>query len=75
CGHESYSKSHTFKERRSSSKVESQSKKVKINKEDSEDNKTDKRELDCPECEYRTRNVCTWIAHLKLKHFTTPILV
>ncbi|GMS86093.1 hypothetical protein PENTCL1PPCAC_8268, partial [Pristionchus entomophagus] len=31
-------------------------------------------ELECPECDYHTRNVSTWLSHLRLKHSTTPAL-
>ncbi|GMS87885.1 hypothetical protein PENTCL1PPCAC_10060, partial [Pristionchus entomophagus] len=31
-------------------------------------------ELECPECEYRTLNVSTWISHLKKIHSTNPSL-
>ncbi|GMR50598.1 hypothetical protein PMAYCL1PPCAC_20793, partial [Pristionchus mayeri] len=59
--------------RKSSSKGASQSSTVKMNKDDSNDNETEKRRLKCPECEYRSRNVCAWISHLRSKHSTTPI--
>ncbi|GMR43346.1 hypothetical protein PMAYCL1PPCAC_13541, partial [Pristionchus mayeri] len=33
-----------------------------------------KTDLECFECEYRSRSVAAWQAHLRLKHSTTPDL-
>ncbi|GMS99694.1 hypothetical protein PENTCL1PPCAC_21869, partial [Pristionchus entomophagus] len=30
--------------------------------------------LVCEECPFRSLNVCTWMTHLRRKHFTTPYL-
>ncbi|GMR44060.1 hypothetical protein PMAYCL1PPCAC_14249, partial [Pristionchus mayeri] len=59
---------------KSSSKRISQSIKVSIGAEDSKQIETEKEknELECPECNYRTRNVSTWIKHLRAKHSTSP---
>ncbi|GMR44022.1 hypothetical protein PMAYCL1PPCAC_14217, partial [Pristionchus mayeri] len=63
----------TSKRRVTSCKGESKSKSVK-NKEDSQGNKTEKNELKCPECEYRSRSVDAWEKHLIRKHSTTAAL-
>ncbi|GMR31300.1 hypothetical protein PMAYCL1PPCAC_01496, partial [Pristionchus mayeri] len=60
--------------RRLSNKGKSQTKIVKMNKEHSKENETEKNELECPECEYRSRSVYSWWRHLKEKHSTTPTL-
>ncbi|GMR50592.1 hypothetical protein PMAYCL1PPCAC_20787 [Pristionchus mayeri] len=55
-------------------KADSQSQKVKMDNEHSKGNETEKNELKCPECEFHTRIVSTWISHLRYKHSTTPLL-
>ncbi|GMR50571.1 hypothetical protein PMAYCL1PPCAC_20766, partial [Pristionchus mayeri] len=30
--------------------------------------------MECPECEFNTRNVGTYVSHLRRKHSTTPVL-
>ncbi|GMS86090.1 hypothetical protein PENTCL1PPCAC_8265, partial [Pristionchus entomophagus] len=36
--------------------------------------KLNDKELECPECDYSSRHVGGWLAHLRLKHSTTPDL-
>ncbi|GMR50601.1 hypothetical protein PMAYCL1PPCAC_20796, partial [Pristionchus mayeri] len=55
-------------------KADSQSQKVKMDNENSKDNDTGRKKLKCPECEFDTRCVSTWISHLRDKHSTTPAL-
>ncbi|GMR57211.1 hypothetical protein PMAYCL1PPCAC_27406, partial [Pristionchus mayeri] len=59
--------------RRSSSKVESQSKTMRMTKV-SMDSNSEKKELECPECELRADSAFSWWYHLKVKHSTTPTL-
>ncbi|GMR44020.1 hypothetical protein PMAYCL1PPCAC_14215, partial [Pristionchus mayeri] len=61
------------RKRKSLSKGPSQSKTVKTDNTDME-NKTEKNELECPECDYSTKNAKTWETHLRDKHSTTPAL-
>ncbi|GMR43758.1 hypothetical protein PMAYCL1PPCAC_13953, partial [Pristionchus mayeri] len=52
---------------------ESRSKRMKVYKEEKR-NATEKNELKCPECEFRSRSVAQWWKHLIGKHSTTPSL-
>ncbi|GMR38188.1 hypothetical protein PMAYCL1PPCAC_08383, partial [Pristionchus mayeri] len=36
--------------------------------------KMNKTDLECPECDFITRYLCSWLYHLRRKHFTTPYL-
>ncbi|GMR44101.1 hypothetical protein PMAYCL1PPCAC_14296, partial [Pristionchus mayeri] len=59
------------KKRRSSAKGNSQSKTVQMS---SKDTNSDKNDLECPECNFRSKSVSTWQTHLRINHSTNPYL-
>ncbi|GMR50637.1 hypothetical protein PMAYCL1PPCAC_20832, partial [Pristionchus mayeri] len=60
--------------RKSTCKGSSKSKSMKMRNGDLMWNEAEKNELQCPECEYRSRSAPAWYTHLIEQHFTTPTL-
>ncbi|GMR43582.1 hypothetical protein PMAYCL1PPCAC_13777, partial [Pristionchus mayeri] len=50
----------------------SQTETMNVDEINSMENDTEKNDLECPMCEYRTKSACAWVSHLRFKHSTSP---